>query len=78
DFTPAGFVNVDAAAFKTNAIPTQTMGTRCRQLSLTVLMTSPFLCLCDAPENYRGQSGVEFLRGLPTVWDESRILEADF
>jgi len=78
DVTPAGFVNVDVADFRTNAIPTETMGTRCRQLSLAVLMTSPFLCLCDAPENYRGQPGVEFLRGLPTVWDESRVLQADF
>jgi len=78
DVTPAGFVNVDTADFRTNAVPTETMGTRCRQLSLAVLMTSPFLCLCDAPENYRGQAGVEFLRDLPTVWDESRVLQADF
>jgi len=78
DVTPAGFLNLDPANFRTNAVPTQTMGSRCRQLSLAVLMTSPFLCLCDAPENYRGQPGAEFLRGLPTVWDESRVLQADF
>jgi alpha-glucosidase len=41
-------------------------------------MTSPFLCLCDSPENYRGQAGLDFLRGLPTVWDETRVLDADF
>ena len=78
DVTPGGFVNRTVEEFRTNAIPTQTMGTRCRQLALTILMTSPLTCLCDAPENYRGQAGVEFLRNLPTVWDETRVLHADF
>jgi alpha-glucosidase len=78
DVTPGGFVNRSVAEFHTNAIPTQTMGTRCRQLALAVLMTSPLTCLCDSPENYRNQPGLEFFRGLPTVWDETRVLHAEF
>lgn len=41
------------------------MGTRARQLAMTVIYPSPLLVLCDSPKNYRGQSGIEFL-----VWGE--------
>jgi len=33
--------------------------------------------MADSPANYRGQPGVEFFRGLPTVWDETVVLNAD-
>ncbi|MFT3831512.1 MAG: glycoside hydrolase family 97 protein [Opitutaceae bacterium] len=76
DFTPGGFLNRTAADFKiTN--PTQVVGTRARQLAETVVYFSPLLCLCDHPDNYRGQPGVEFFRGLPTVWDETVVLSAE-
>jgi alpha-glucosidase len=35
------------------------------------------LCLCDSPANYRSEPGVEFFRGLPTVWDETVVLSAE-
>ncbi len=76
DFTPGGFVNVSEAAFATTA-PAQVMGTRARQLAESVIFPSPLLCLCDSPANYRGQPGVEFFRGLPTVWDETLGLDFD-
>lgn len=76
DITPGAFLNVSPSAFRTNSIPTTAMGTRCRQLALSVVMFSPLLCLCDAPENYVGKDGIEFYRGLPTVWDETRVLSA--
>lgn len=78
DVTPGAFINKSVSDFRTNAIPTQAMGSRCRQLALAVLMKSPLTCLCDDPVNYRGQPGIEFFRGLPTVWDETRVLQADF
>lgn len=77
DVTPGGFVNVREDQFAPHAIPTQVVGTRARQLALSVLMDSPFLCLCDSPTNYRGQPGIEFYRGLPTTWDETRVLSAE-
>jgi len=78
DITPGAFLNASESEFKTNAIPTETRGTRCRQLAISVIMCSPFLVMCDAPENYRGKPGIEFYRGLPTTWDELKILHADF
>jgi alpha-glucosidase len=76
DFTPGGFLNRTASEFKVTS-PAQVVGTRTRQLAETVVYLSPLLCLCDSPANYRGQVGVEFFRGLPTVWDESRVLSAE-
>ena len=76
DFTPGGFLNRAPKDFKTTA-PAEVMGTRARQLAMTVIYPSPLLVLCDSPRNYRGQPGVEFLRNLPTVWDETVVLEGD-
>ncbi len=76
DFTPGGFLNRTPSTFKTT-FPAQVMGTRARQLAMTVVYRSPLLVLCDSPANYRGQPGVEFFRGLPTVWDESVVLSAE-
>jgi len=76
DFTPGGFLNRTTADFKVTA-PAQVVGTRAHQLAETVVYFSPLLCLCDNPANYRGQPGVEFFRGLPTVWDDTVVLSAE-
>ena len=76
DFTPGGFLNRTKTDFKVTE-PAQVVGTRARQLAETVVYFSPLLCLCDHPDNYRGQPGVEFFRGLPTVWDETVVLSAE-
>ena len=76
DYTPGGFLNRTQSAFKVT-YPAEVIGTRARQLAMTVVYRSPLLVLCDSPANYRGQPGVEFFRDLPTVWDESVVLSAE-
>lgn len=76
DFTPGGFLNRAPKDFKATA-PAEVMGTRARQLAMTVVYPSPLLVLCDSPKNYRGQPGIEFLRNIPTVWDETVVLEGE-
>ena len=76
DYTPGAFLNRTPSTFKVT-YPAQAIGTRARQLAMTVVYRSPLLVLCDSPANYRGQPGVEFFRGLPTVWDESAVLSAE-
>jgi len=76
DFTPGGFLNCAPKDFKITS-PTEVMGTRARQLAMTVIYPSPLLVLCDSPQNYRGQPGVDFLRDLPTVWDETKVLQGE-
>jgi alpha-glucosidase len=76
DYTPGGFLNRAPKDFKTTA-PAEVMGTRARQLAMTVVYPSPLLILCDSPKNYRGQPGIEFLRAMPTVWDETVVLSGE-
>ena len=76
DVTPGGFLNRTAAEFKITQ-PAEVIGTRARELAMTVVFESPLLVLCDHPANYRGALGVEYFRGLPTVWDETVVLSAE-
>jgi alpha-glucosidase len=76
DFTPGGFLNRAPKDFKTTA-PAEVMGTRARQLAMTVLYPSPLLVMCDSPQNYRGQPGIEFLKAIPTVWDETVVISGE-
>lgn len=76
DFTPGGFRNRTPATFRITH-PAEVIGTRTRQLAMTVVYFSPLQVLCDSPENYRGQPGLGFLRSLPTVWDDTVVLQAD-
>ncbi len=74
DFTPGGFLNRTAGTFQTNVSPTQVQGTRAGQLALFVAYDSPVMCFCDHPDHVRGQPGADFLRVVPTVWDDTRVV----
>ena len=74
DFTPGGFLNRPTEAFQKGVTPTQVQGTRAGQLALFVAYDSPVMCVCDHPINLRGQPGIDFLKLVPTVWDDTRVL----
>ncbi len=76
DFTPGGFLNRTVSDFRTTA-PAEVMGTRARQLAMPVIYESPLTILCDSPAHYRHQPGIEFYRGLPTVWDETVVVSVE-
>jgi len=40
-----------------------------------MIYDSPLRCFCDLPRFYAEQPGVEFLRDLPPVWDETIALD---
>lgn len=73
DYTPGGFLNAAKGKFRTGS-PTMVMGTRCHELAKFVIYYSPITTVCDAPENYRNQPGVDFLKEVPTTWDDTRVL----
>ena len=58
-------------------IMAQEIGTRAHALALTVAYDSPLMTLCDLPERYRGQRGVEALRSLPTVWRNTKVVSGE-
>lgn len=76
DYTPGGFLNAAKGKFRTGS-PTMVMGTRCHELAKFVVFYSPITTVCDAPENYRNQPGVDFLKEVPTTWDDTRVLEGN-
>jgi len=74
DFTPGGFRHVTPAAFKAQDSQPQVVGTRAAELAELVVYESELAVLCDSPDAYRGAVGVEFLKEVPTTWDETRVL----
>ena len=52
------------------------MGTRCHELAKYVIYDSPLQMLSDAPPHYRKEpKTMDFLKEVPTVWDESIALD---
>jgi alpha-glucosidase len=74
DFTPGGFLNRQPETFHSQK-PTQVQGTRAAELALFVVYDSPLTCVCDHPDHYREEPGADFLRIVPTVWDDTRVLD---
>jgi len=77
DYTPGAMVNAQKDDFRPIFTRPMSMGTRCHQLAMYVVYESPLQMLSDSPSNYlREQECMEFLARVPTVWDETRVLQA--
>ena len=80
DYTPGAMVNSGqernfAAIFERP----MSMGTRVHQLAMYVVYEAPLQMLADSPSHYlREPEVMEFLKPVPTVWDETRVLAAQF
>ena len=88
DFTPGGFQNRTKATWTMDAGAKsggncQVLGSRAHQLALTMIYLSPLTCLADSPRSYLGEglktpaAGLEFYRDLPTVWDDTVVLQGE-
>ena len=77
DFTPGGFLNRQPDQFKPDAKAAEVQGTRAAELALFVLYDSPLCCVCDLPAHYDNQPGAGFLKIVPTVWDETKVLDGE-
>ncbi len=77
DYTPGAMHNANRDGFAINHFRPMSQGTRCHQLGLYVVFESPLQMLADTPTNYeREPECLEFLRAVPSVWDETRVLDA--
>ncbi|MCX2477764.1 glycoside hydrolase family 97 protein [Pedobacter sp. MC2016-15] len=74
DYTPGGFLNITKAQFKEGSLPTKVMNTRCAELSKFVIYESPLTVNCEHPDNIINQPGADFLKIVPTVWDDIKVL----
>lgn len=77
DYTPGAFGNRTPRDFQIRFEAPQVMTTRAHQLAMYVVYESPFACVSDSPGAYRGHASADFLRVVPTSWDETRALGGD-
>ena len=76
DYHLGGFRAVPENKFTVHYIKPLVMGTRCHMLAMYVILESYLSMVCDYPEAYEGQPGFEFIREVPTIWDQTRVLDA--
>jgi len=77
DYTPGGFRNATPRAFQVRAVLPQTQTTRGQALAMYVVYDSPLQMVSDDPEAYRDAAGFEFIRRVPTSWDETRFIQGE-
>jgi alpha-glucosidase len=75
DYHLGGFRAVTPAQFKPLNVAPNVLGTRCHHLAMYLCFDNPNPMLADYPMAYEGQPGFEFLKLVPTWWDETRVLE---
>jgi len=76
DYTPGAMLNATRAQFKPVFKQPMSLGTRAHQVAMYVVFESPLQMLADSPTNYmREAETTDFLRRIPTVWDETRVLD---
>jgi alpha-glucosidase len=77
DFTPGAMINATKNDFRAVFNKPMSLGTRCHQLAMYVVYESPLQMLSDNPVHYLQEAECfDFIKKVPTVWDETRVLEA--
>lgn len=71
DFTPGTF-NFDYESANKARVQT----TLAKQLALYVVIFSPQQMASDLPENYEGVQAFEFIKQVPVIWSDTKVLDA--
>ncbi len=77
DYTPGGFRNKTPATFEVVNSPPNVQTTRGHGLGMFVVFESPFQMVADSPDVYENAPGFDFIRMVPTTWDETRFIAGD-
>lgn len=77
DYHLGGFRSVPKKDYVVHYSRPLVTSTRCHMLAMYLVLESYLNMVCDSPEAYKGQPGFGFLKDVPTVWDETRVLEAN-
>jgi alpha-glucosidase len=77
DYTPGCFNNATKAQFKPRDVNPMCQGTRAHQLAMYVVFFSPLQMLSDYPESYDHNPGMSFLDRVPTVWDQTIVVNGE-
>jgi alpha-glucosidase len=77
DYTPGGFRNGSPATFAVHAVLPLVQNSRGQELAKYVVYESPLQMVSDDPDAYRDAEGFDFIRRVPTAWDETRFLSGE-
>ena len=77
DYHLGGFRAVKPEDFKTHYIRPMMIGTRSHMLAMYVVLESYLNMVADYPQAYEGEPGFDFLQNVPTVWDETKVVNAE-
>jgi alpha-glucosidase len=78
DYTPGGMLNAQTKDFRAVFDRPMVQGTRAHTLAMFVVFESPLQMLADSPSEYeREPESMEFLRAVPTLWDETRAIAGE-
>ena len=75
DYTPGGFDNVTREAFAPRNRAPMVMGTRAHHTALFVVFESALQMVSDSPDAYTGTKEIDFIKAVPSTWDETRVLD---
>jgi alpha-glucosidase len=74
DYTPGGFDNVTWENFTPRNRAPMVMHTRAHATALFVVLESALQMVSDSPDAYTDQKETEFLKAVPSTWDETRVI----
>ena len=74
DYTPGGFANVTREEFVPQMDHPMVMTTRAHQLAMYVVFEAAFQMVSDCPANYEGQPAFDFIKAVPSTWDETHVV----
>ena len=73
DYHLGGFRAVTPQGYKPQFTRPLVLGTRCHMLAMYIVLESYLPMVCDYPAAYEGQPGFDFLKSVPSTWDETRV-----
>ncbi len=77
DYEPGFFENASKELHRPTPERVSSQGTRCHQLAMFVVYESPLQMFSGNPSDaWREPEYMEFLGSIPTVWDETKVIEA--
>jgi len=74
DYTPGAFGNGNREKFIARQVEPMGLGTRAHELALYVVFESPLEMVSDYPEHYQGQRDFDFIKRVPSTWDEVKVI----
>ena len=73
DYHLGGFRAVPYDKYEVVPLRPLVTSTRCHMLAMYVTLESSLALVSDAPAAYKDQPGFEFIREVPTTWDETKV-----